>query len=468
MNNARFPQWCARLIPLAFILVIAGLVGFGGRLLLAGPAIPAKMAVTSQAGAPGQAEINALKSRIEDLNNQADALKEKENDLKWILGFILGAAGLFAIVQAATTWFSAASFTKQAEDGLSHIEKIEHDLTERYPLFSEAEARRKQALENLTGILKANSPVNNPDEGFNWQRHFYERLPLIQRQELLAVERFLAYEIPGQNADNEEYARTLRRLAQFYFSKFIYEKGRGFGYFDDLERAEYFLELARRRIGSAFYLSNDLGNVHLESFKARMEYLAKRLPPGQVKSEAIINFQQAIRDFTDSIGSQPRQLRAYYNLAVIEADHRHNEQEAVKWLEKGLQYPNWEHEPVPELTCAALFNLACYHARLSSDRSVDAEQAQVQVQKCMESLGKAAEIGQVSPGDVEREYFFSAFSVPLDAENPSDRSILSLREGDLYALAHSRDEHTKARLEELRPKLSVNFRGGSSDPGGYY
>lgn len=337
MPTLSAPKWLPRLIPLIFFCLIASLTGYGTKLLLASTTSPTEMAAAKPAQSFAQSD--ELKKQTEDLKTQAETLKTKEDDLKWILAFILGAAGLFAAAQAASTWFSAQSFTKQAEDGLSRMEKMERDAKTCYPLFAETEARRTQALESLKRIL--------PDEGFNWQRHFYERLPLIQRQELLSVERFLSYEVAGQNADNVEYARTLRKLAQFYFSKFIYEKGRGFGYFDDIERAEYFLELARRRIGPAFYLSNDLGNVHLESFKARMEYLTKRLPPEKIKSEAISSFLQAVRDFENSIGSQPRQLRAYYNLAVIEADHRHNEQEAVKWLEKGLQYPNWEHEPVP-------------------------------------------------------------------------------------------------------------------------
>lgn len=451
------PKWVPRLVPLLFICVIAGLTVCGSKLLLAKAVPTAEVSIVSSASAQARLESDELKSQAGDLKTQSEMLKAKEDDLKWILGFILGAAALFAVAQAGSTWFSAHSFTKQAEDGLSRMEKMEKDAKTSYPLFAETEARRTQALESLKRIL--------PDEGFNWQRHFYERLPLIQRQELLAVERFLSYEIAGQNADNVGYARTLRKLAQFYFSKFIYEKGRGFGYFDDLERAEYFLGLALRRIGPAFYISNDLGNVHLESFKARMEYLAERLPPEQVKSEAISSFLQAVRDFEDSIGIQPRQLRAHYNLAVIEADHRHNEQQAIEWLKKGLQYPNWEHEPVVELTCAALFNCACYHARLSSNKSADPEQAQAQIQECIESLRKAAEIGQISPGDVEREY---GFNIGFSRQGSGRQLITHNQQGDLFTLTQSANEETKSLLAELKPKLSTNFRGNSSGDEGSY
>jgi len=252
-------------------------------------------------------------------------------------------------------------------------------------------------------------------------------------------------------------------LAQFYFSKFLYEKGRGFGYFDDLERAEYLLELARRRVGPAFFLLNDLGNVRLESFKARMEYL-QHVSPKNAKSEAIGSFQQAVQDFRNSVSLCPHQLRGHYNLAVIEADHRGNTQEAIKWLEIGLQYPNWEHTPVPELTCAGLFNLACYYARLCKNT----EKAPEHIGKCLESLEKAAAIGQVSPEDVEREYFFSTSSTPLATEESAARPLPTFSEGDLYALVHSSDEHTRSRFTGLKQKLSANFIGGQTDTGGYY
>jgi tetratricopeptide (TPR) repeat protein len=194
-----------------------------------------------------------------------------------------------------------------------------------------------------------------------------------------------------------------------------------------------------------------------------MDYLSsKGTSQSSVKSETISSFQQAVRDFEDSIESQPRQLRAYYNLAVIEADHRHNEQEAITWLEKGLKFPNWEHEPVPALTCVAWFNLACYNARLFATQGED---AQARVKGCMEALEKAAAIGQLSPVDVEHEY---SFKMEFLRQGSSHQLIPQDQQGDLSPLTQSGDEQTKLHLAELKTKLSTHFKENSPDTEEYY
>ena len=448
------PNRLARLLPWAMIFVIAFFAASGAVVHSVGPSPSNKLAATSLLDASTQVQSDALRAEIDSLKIQTESLKNKEDDLKWILGFILAASVVFALSQTITALFNAESFNKRAVNSLltikdkeNEIKNIEKEIRAKYPLFTETEELRKQSLDSLARIL--------PDEGFNWQRHYYERLPLQQRQQLLAVERFLSYEIAGQDGDNAVYARTLRKLAQFYFSKFIYEKNRGFGQIDDLERSEYFLELARRRIGPAFYLANDLGNVHIESFKARMEYLSQQVPPGQVKSEAISEFQQALRDFTESIDLEPRQLRAYYNLAVLEADHRHDLKSAIRRLQQGLQHPNWEHGPVPELTCAAWFNLACYQVRLSEQFKLDQEDFRGAIEDSLTALEQAAKIGQISPEYVERDFSNLMFSEKSDV----NQYIGPLaKPGDLYPLVQYGENQISQRVLELMSVLSVNYK----------
>jgi hypothetical protein len=447
------PKSNARLLALIMLFAIALLATSGAIVLSAGPSVPETHAALSPSQAPSQAQVDALRAQIENLKIQTESLRNKEDDLKWILGFILAASALFAVAQTVTTWFNVESFNKRAENSISaikdkekEIKDIENEIRKNYPLFSETEELRKQSLDSLARIL--------PDEGFNWQRHYYEQLPLQQRQQLLAVERFLSYEIAGQDSDNATYARTLRKLAQFYFSKFIYEKDRGCGQIDDLERAEYFLELARKRIGPAFYLANDLGNVHIESFKARMEYLAKHLPAGKVKAEAISGFQQAIRDFAESIEFEPRQLRAYYNLAVLEADNKGDLKNAIEWLQRGLMFPNWEHEPLPELTCAAWFNLACYYVRLSGQLKEKNSGFQDELEKGIAALEKAARIGRISPEDVQRE--FSGLMIAGETDVNQHTEPLA-KPGDLYPLVQFEEGETFLRVSNLKPMLSVNY-----------
>jgi hypothetical protein len=80
----------------------------------------------------------------------------------------------------------------------------------------------------------------------------------------------LAYEIAGQNDSPEQFAEQARQLAQFYWSKFIYELGLGFGALSDLERAEHLLDLGKSEAPQEeqFQFLNVLGNVRLERHKA--------------------------------------------------------------------------------------------------------------------------------------------------------------------------------------------------------
>jgi tetratricopeptide (TPR) repeat protein len=402
----------------------------------------------------GIADIHALAAKSStDATLTAAELKDRIDELKWTLGLILVTAGLFTLAQGIATGFSAQSFTKQAEDDLAHIEKIEKDIRSQYPVFSMIEKLRVSAFSNLTKILTANSPVQNPDEGFNWRRRFYEKVPLIQRQELLSVEQFNPYEIAGQNDPDEVYASNLRRLALFYWSKFIYERDRGFGNFGDLECAEYLIELAGRRIGRTFYLYNDLGNIRLLVLSARMDSL-QQATANEAPVEAFKTLDLAIDAFQHSIEINPDQIRAYFNLAVIEKDHHHQAAEAIKWLERGLKHTKWEHEVVPEFTCAALFNLGCYYGYLANTE----KQPEI-VQQCLEALKKAAEIGTMDPNDVQRELLPDiSMTEPRVMLQPKHTLKPLPKPGDLLYLLQFGDNTTKQTIAELLPRLSANFR----------
>jgi tetratricopeptide (TPR) repeat protein len=325
------------------------------------------------------------------------------------------------------------------------------EVKARYPVFSDLEERRRQALADLSAILKMNSPLNNADEGFDSRRHFYGGMPLAQRQGILSVERFISFDIASQFESPEESGRQLRRLAQFFWMKFLHEQSRGFGQIGDMERAEYLLDVAKRRIGTQFYLLNDLGNIRLDSFKARVDVRMnsddtelRKLAEAD-RARALELAQEA---FDDSIQAQPEQLRAYYNRAVIEASHRSDFVAAIRSLEAGLKYPNWETAPIPGLTCNAYFNLGCCYARMAERTRNSAGWAQ----KCLDQLTKAAAIGQVDPNDVNREYSMTIKTVP--GMVPLSASVQA---GDLYDLATSGDQDTRDTLAKLKPTLSSKY-----------
>src|SRR5229473_5769946 len=157
-----------------------------------------------------------------------EALKSRLDDLKWILGLIITAAGLFAVAQAASSYFNAQAFTKQAEDSIKRIETLEKDLQERFPFFTKIERIRKEAYGTLASIFG--------EEGFDWRNDLYGSLSSHERQKLLSVEHFVGIEFLQMDSD-PQFADNLRRLGNLYASKFRYD--RTIGYQTDLERAEY-------------------------------------------------------------------------------------------------------------------------------------------------------------------------------------------------------------------------------------
>jgi hypothetical protein len=394
-SRFHFNQW----LPWLFIGIILILVYFG-----------VKDIVVMAADAQGSATLTAAE------------LKDRVDELKWILTLIVTTAGLFTVAQGIAAGFNAQNFTKQAESTLSELEKkaqdfssqagervdelkkFEGEVKARFPIYPQMAELWSNAFANLTANLQSDSPVQNPDEGFHWKRGFYEKLHLTIRQELISAEQIVPYEIAGKNDPDAVYVLKLRRLGRFYWSKFIYESSRASGTLVDLEHAEYLLELATRRVGKAFYLLNDLGNIYIEHFRAR-----SRASPASERSEMDEKELKKILDrartyFEDSIAARKEQLRAYFDLAYIEADLSgapapyENLRKAVDHLRKGIRYPNWEHEPVAEFRCQAVYNLACFYARLAP-RSKCAKESFVPV------LRKAAKFGLTDPDDVARDFY---------------------------------------------------------------
>jgi hypothetical protein len=359
----------------------------------------------------------------------AAELKDRIDELRWILELILAASGLFTIAQGIAAGFSAKSFSDQAEGMLAEIRGL-------FPVFQLLDERRKEANANLPNLDQAFTQIS-PAQSLGGRA--YGNLSLNFRQRLLSADRNLPYEWLGRDSPPDVFAHNLRRLAQFYSAKFTYEWERGSGSLGDIEHALFLLSLATRKAGSKFYLLNDLGNIHVVYFK-----VLKSLPPPAPSSRGLElrdALNRARTCFEDSITAQFRQLRAYYNLAVIEADlapamaHEEPREDgldlAIDHLRKGLHYREWEQAQNDEFTCNALYNLACYYARLSPRRRF-AEGATLCV------LRKAAKFGLIDP-----EYV---------------RSDFASEKGDFYTLLKEGQPKTKSILNKVRSELSVRYR----------
>jgi hypothetical protein len=453
-------------------------------------------------GSPVEVNVSSNPGTAADGSKAPDlsALKDKLDDLRWVLTLILAAAGLFTVVQGIAAGFSAQNFQKQAESAIrqlelestralenleaksgkalsdfeassteasqaavahlneefqgvmrnldqeaqtrvKHLEELEQQVVNHYPLF---EKDRAHAFSALRDRIAKFSLVNNPADGFDQRRRFYERIDLGERQEILAVDRALAYEIAGQNDPPEVFAEQTRQLAQFYWSKFIYEKSLGYGSLNDLERAEHLLEIGRNKAaaGRQFQFLNVLGNVRLERHKAKVA--SGKFPAGQTPADAA-DLAGARAAFEASIEQHPDQIRGYHNLAVIHTYFNYATEDAAaaaqlrkaaRLLEQGLIHQNWETQPVPEFRCGTLYNLACVHARLAA---LDISSRRAECDAMLLGLDEAAQLGFVPEEDVEADY--------------------EKETGDFYPLLHGRKIKAADSTETTEEICDAEVRG---------
>jgi tetratricopeptide (TPR) repeat protein len=375
-SRLSWARWLTRTLPLAFLCVVLFAVGFGVRGF-------------------AQATKDHPNDPVEDLKARIDALK-------WTLTIILGAAGVFTIVQGASAFFSAQTFVKQADDTLKRVQDLATDAATRYPIFSRAEEARRDAYRDLASIFD--------DRGIDWRDNLYDqRMTLIQRQRLISVEHFIGLEFLRWEQDDQQYAVNLRRLANFYAYKYLSEK-----YHSDLERAEYYLELARGVTKDAFYILNDLGMIYV-TFRQPRDY-------GKAKEF-----------FLQSHNKQADQQRALYNLAWIAAESEGKFAEAVKLLEVAVHATVWERQENPEMTGNLYYNLGCYRAMLAKAAAGQPPEVGY-VAASIQALAKAAEIGKVKP-----------------ALLTDDMTKVT---GQLYFLANHRDAKVRQSLKALESKLT--------------
>jgi hypothetical protein len=343
--------------------------------------------LAQQPGNPPQ-----LSDSKSDIDDRVKDLRGKIDDLKWILTMILGAAGLFTIAQGAVAFFTAQTFVKQADDAVKRVQEVAIDAERRYPIFSRAEEARREAYRALVAAFSS--------EGLDWRDNLYDRMKLFDRQRLLSVERFIGLEFLEWAENDPDYPTNLRRLANFYSSKYVSEGSPSAG---DRERSKYYLSLALKITGHKFWILNDLGLLFLEQSVPRRLAEAKEL-------------------FERSLDQNGRQQRPLYNLAVIATyETPENWAESERLLESALKEKFWERTETPEPTCNVHYNLACTKARLNK------------FDQCWAELENAAEGGYVKKTTV--------------SDDVKDATC------DLYGIAAS----NPAKFEELRVRLSRNI-----------
>jgi len=315
--------------------------------------------------------LGPINLKVPDLNSRLDELRST-------IQFLIVAAGLFALAQGAASFFSAVSFTKQADDAIKRINDKARDAETSFPIFARVEDARRDAYASLADIFR--------DPYFlDWRTTTYERLGLLDRQKLLSVERFISIELVPYPGEPEEYVRDLRRLANFYASKHRYEAEapRAQAQWADLERSEYYLKLAIRAAGDdSFHLFTDLGVVYMEYHP-----LKSRLPDAESQ-------------FLESVRRMNNQQRAHYNLGLV-ARYRQEWKIAIGHYEEALRHDNWERWPLDKMRCAILYNQACAFARYSYDDEAKREHL---IARCLQVLTEASRLGSMSLSVIEDDF----------------------------------------------------------------
>jgi hypothetical protein len=342
----------------------------------------------------------------------AEELKTRLDDLKWLLTVIISVASLFAILQAAASFFNAQAFSKQADESIGRIEKLAKETEERYPVFAQTERVRAEAYQTLAAKLQF--------EGFDWRDLVYESMPLRERQQILSVDWYLSVDLIPRKSGGLAYVRDLRCLANFYASKWLYERKSG-GSLADLERAEYYLELAREEAENDFYLLNDQGVLHLEYYR----WLE---PEPWTQS-----LKKAREFFNESLKKNENQQRCHYNLSIADGYEKHWGDSEDRLI-KALAETTWEHTRLPVRECLIHYNLSCVRARIAYDAQSPVKE--IKIEQCLESLHDAARIGLMRESTVNRD--------------------MDTADGDFYPLVQTGSAAIQAQLKDLRAKLWMN------------
>ena len=387
---------------------------------------------------------DALKSCLHGANTKPDTLDEivtpRIEELKWLLTMIAYLGVFYTLAQVGATWFSAESYTKKVEEGLTRISDSLAKINTTYPLFEHVAELRKRSFEALdkvfTTVSRApDSASGNPMEALDWSDNLFRKLGVEFRQGLLSAESFASVDLDVERTP-DEHAELLRRLALFYRSKFSYEDNVTQGSFGDAERAEAYLILADKKKRD-FTIKNDLGSTYITIYLA----VKKRLGPQH--KDAQYYLERSENAFTESAQIEPRQQRAYYNLAVIAGAHRRQFRRAAQILRNALDCDVWQRQPSDDFQSIIFYNMGCYESRILQEDSAKAAGPVTveQAKEVVSFLRKAADLKSVRRNLIEEDF----------EEDPK-------ADGDIAGLLRMADKNLKGELLKIRDDLLKKAR----------
>jgi preprotein translocase subunit SecG len=297
-----------------------------------------------------------------DVRDKLDSYKVQVDDLQRLVSLLIAFSSLYALVLGVSSYLSAQGLIKQSEDNAKQIEKLREDLEKSFPFFRDMGRRMismKERLENL---------MPDSDE----RDDYYERLSILDKRELEAAEQSaISWLYYLDFSGSAEIASGIyRNLGKYYGARHKREKQDLAAEIDAAsqlpqndparnidvsqrnrqiqtlaDRASFFFSSAIQKDPNDFLSFNDFG------------YLTQDIEGDQ--SPTAENYYRA------SIRLQPRQQRAYYDLAIIEFG-KGLIREAEELSTRALGAPNWQIRPNPERANDVQYNRACYRSHLGA------------------------------------------------------------------------------------------------------
>jgi hypothetical protein len=107
----------------------------------------------------------SVNERARVLQDRMDLLTKRVGDMELLVLILLGTSGLYAIVFVASSYFSATSFARQADQTIGHIQdQIGLAMGDLRELQEETEEKLQQQLQPVATLAAPPAPVSAPRE----------------------------------------------------------------------------------------------------------------------------------------------------------------------------------------------------------------------------------------------------------------------------------------------------------------
>jgi preprotein translocase subunit SecG len=302
-----------------------------------------------------------------DVKDKLDAYKVQVDDLQRLVSLLIAFSSLYALVLGASAYLSSQGLLDQSKENAKKIDTLRSDLEKSFPFF-------KRMGDHLLAVAKKLEELM-PDS--DERDDYYDRLSPTDHQELAGLEQgaiaflyFLDFTEVSHTASDiyrqlgkycgaafaerkkqleKELAETRKAPADPEVRIDVPQRRREIEWLRD--RARFLLYNATRTNPDSFLAFNDLA------------FLIQDIE-GATSATAADFYRTSLR-------LQPKQQRAYYNLAIIEFTLG-SPQSAEELSTKALANPNWQVRPNPSRCDDVYYNRACYRSRLGESRPHEA------------------------------------------------------------------------------------------------